>query len=428
MLFETWFSNPISLAFPLPYRYGLPVSRSARCWSLFGVNISSYTAITSPNFSLPPPLLCPELPKNLTLTSDAKLSNPFKFAASRTPIVTKAQWSCRREEINQLFQRYELGTLPPKPDSATGTLSGNTLTIDITHAKKSISFNVTVTLPTNGTAPFPGVIGIGGISVPIPEGVATLVFDNNQIAQQNDASSRGLGDFYTLFGVNATASSMTAWSWAISRIIDVLEKTPEAKIDLKRLGVTGCSRNGKGALVAGAFDDRIALTIPQESGSGGEGCWRISDWMLANGTVTQTASEIVQENVWFSLNFANYANDVDVLPFDHHMLAGLVAPRALFVIDNTGIDWLGPESNFGCMKTANKIWQALGVPDNMGFSGVGNHNHCAFPASQQPDLDAFFNKFFFDQKTNTSVIETDGPNDLGFVDSDWIDWKVPRLL
>ncbi|KAF8187131.1 hypothetical protein BJ912DRAFT_1032076 [Pholiota molesta] len=266
------------------------------------------------------------------------------------------------ESLNTML-RYELRTLPPKPDSATGTLSGKTLTIDITHAEQSNSFNVTVTLPTDSTAPFP-------------------------------------------------ASSMTAWSWAISRIIDVFEQTPEANIDIKRLGVTGCSRNGKGAF---------------ESGSGGEGCWRISDWMLANGTDTQTASEIVQENVWFSLNFANFANDVDVLPFDHHMLAGLIAPRALFVIDNTGINWLGPESNFGCMKTANKIWQALGVPDNMGFSGVGNHDHCAFPASQQPDLDAFFNKFFFGQNTNTSVIETDGPNDLGFVDSDWIDWEVPRL-
>ncbi|KAF9476784.1 Glucuronoyl esterase catalytic domain from Hypocrea Jecorina [Pholiota conissans] len=383
----------------------------------------------NPDFSLPAPRFCPELPQNLTLTSDAKLPNPFKFAASSAPIHTKADWSCRREEINELFQRYELGTLPPKPEAATGTINGNTLTVDIIHANKSISFNVTMTLPKNGTAPFPAVIGVGGISIPIPPGVATLVFNNNQIALQNDATSRGIGDFYTLFGANATASSMTAWAWAIGRIIDVLENMPEetTKIDLSRLGVTGCSRNGKGALVAGAFESRIALTIPQESGSGGEGCWRISDWMLANGTVTQTASEIVQENVWFSETFALYANDVDVLPFDHHMLAGLVAPRALFVIDNTGIDWLGPESNFGCMKTANKIFQALGVPDHMGFSGVGNLDHCAFPASQQPDLDAFFNKFFFGQKTNTSIIETDGPNDLGFVDSDWIDWEVPQL-
>ena len=29
-----------------------------------------------------------------------------------------------------------------------------------------------------------------------------------------------------------------------------------------------CS-NGKGALAVGAFDERVALTIPQESGSGG---------------------------------------------------------------------------------------------------------------------------------------------------------------
>ena len=33
------------------------------------------------------------------------------------------------------------------------------------------------------------------------------------------------------------------------------------------MGVTGCSRFGKGAFVIGAFDQRIALTMPIESGS-----------------------------------------------------------------------------------------------------------------------------------------------------------------
>jgi hypothetical protein len=37
--------------------------------------------------------------------------------------------------------------------------------------------------------------------------------------------------------------------------------THKANINTKRIGVTECSRNGKGALVAGAFDERIALTI-----------------------------------------------------------------------------------------------------------------------------------------------------------------------
>jgi len=377
----------------------------------------------------PPPHLCGVLPENLTLsTQTPKLPDPFTFF-NGAPVKTKKEFACRQKEINQLFQRFELGTLPPKPESMTSSFSGNNLTITASHEGKSISFSAIVTYPANVTGPFPVMIGVGGVSIPLPSNVAVIQFNNNDMALQNDASSRGVGKFYQLYGTNATASSMIAWVWGISRIIDVLESTPgHLNFDLKRIGVTGCSRNGKGALVAGAFEPRISLTIPQESGSGGAGCWRISDQMLADGIVTQTASEIVQENVWFSTAFAQFVNEVPVLPFDHHMLAGLVAPRPLLVIDNTGIDWLGPESVFGCMKTANKVWQALGIPDHMGVSQVGNHNHCAFPAIEQPDLSAFFDKFFEGQtNVNTSIIKTDGANDLGFVDSDWIDWAVPRL-
>ncbi|KAJ3493292.1 hypothetical protein NLJ89_g11052 [Agrocybe chaxingu] len=148
---------------------------------------------------------------------------------------------------------------------------------------------------------------------------------------------------------------------------------------------------------------------------------------MSNGINTQTASEIVGENVWFSTAFEQYVRQIPVLPFDHHMLAALVAPRALLIIDNTGIDWLGPQSVWGCMKTANKVWQALGVADSMGVSQVGNHNHCQFPGSEQGDLDAFVNKFLKGQSTNSNVIKTDGANGLGFVDADWIDWTVPAL-
>ncbi len=37
--------------------------------------------------------------------------------------------------------------------------------------------------------------------------------------------------------------------------------------------MTGCSRNGEGAFVAGVLDNRIALTIPVESGIGGTAAW-----------------------------------------------------------------------------------------------------------------------------------------------------------
>ncbi|TFK33327.1 carbohydrate esterase family 15 protein [Crucibulum laeve] len=372
------------------------------------------------------PANCPALPANPTLKSVAKLPDPFTFFSNGTRVTTKAQWDCRREEISQLFQKYELGTYPPKPSSVTGSFSGGNLTINVSDSGKSISFTATVTTPS-GAGPFPAIIAYGGMSIPTPAGVSVITFNNNDIAAQDSASSRGQGKFYTIYGSGHSASAMTAWAWGVSRIVDVLEITTGHNINLQKLAVTGCSRNGKGALVAGAFEKRIALTIPQESGSGGAGCWRISDAMLQSGIDTQTASEIVGENVWFSTAFAQYVNQVPVLPFDHHMLAGLVAPRALLIIDNTGIDWLGPESVFGCMKTANKIYQALGVADSMGVSQVGNHNHCAFPSSEQPDLDAFINKFLKGQSTNTNIIKTDGANDLGFVDSDWIDWTVPTL-
>jgi hypothetical protein len=104
--------------------------------------------------------------------------------------------------------------------------------------------------------------------------VATLVFNNDALGQQNDLSSRGKGLFFDLYGTNASASAMTAWVWGVSRILDALEDSPNAKVNLERVAVTGCSRDGKGALMAGAFETRIALTIPQESGSGGDTCVR----------------------------------------------------------------------------------------------------------------------------------------------------------
>lgn len=383
-------------------------------------------AIAAP--ALTQPLACPALAKDLTFKTDTFLPDPFTFFNGR-PVVTSADWDCRRDEIGELFQRYELGTLPPRPQSVKGSFADGVLTVNATEAGNSISFQVPITTPTNGTGPFPAIIAIGGASVPIPSDVAVINFNNDDIAQQNDQTSRGQGQFFTLYGTNASAGALIAWTWAISRIIDVLEVTEGHNIDVKKLGVTGCSRNGKGAYIAGAYEERIALTIVQESGSGGSGSWRISDDMLNNqGIDTQTASEIVQENVWFSLNFNPYVNNVSTLPFDHHLLAGLVAPRGLLVIDNTGIAWLGPESVWGAQTTGHKIYEALRIPASMGITQEGNHSHCALPADEAPDVTAFINKFLKNQPADTSIINTDGADNVGFNETKWVDWRVPTIL
>ncbi|KAJ7896271.1 hypothetical protein B0H14DRAFT_3081077 [Mycena olivaceomarginata] len=368
---------------------------------------------------------CPTIP-SLSSYSNTALPDPFTFA-NGAKVVTTADWACRSAEISTLLQQDELGVMPGTPQSVTASFSGTTLTITVTDGGKSISFAPTITYPSTGTAPFPAIIGIGGISIPAPAGVAIINFNNNDLGLQNDASSRGQGKFFQLYTSNAGA--MLAWAWGVRRIMDAIEKTPAARIDPKRVGVSGCSRNGKGALVAGAFEPRIVLTIPQESGSGGTDSWRISDSILKNGTSTQTASEIIGENVWFGTSFNQFAqSSVNKLPVDHHLLMGMVAPRALFVIDNVGYDWLGPFASYGALVSARTIWTALGAPSAMGYSQAANHVHCSFPSSQQTQLNAFVNKYLLGQSTNTNITETAGNYQFAIPNSQWAPWTPPASL
>ncbi|KAL2217128.1 Glucuronoyl esterase catalytic domain from Hypocrea Jecorina [Thermoascus aurantiacus ATCC 26904] len=419
----------------------LPISIPIPLLLLTTTTLIPTTTLSSPLLPLPLPLgsdPCPALPNNPSLPADPKLPDPFRFFDTDADATTKEDFlQCRQEQVRALFQRYELGELPPQPEVVTATFSGpgsgsntGTLTINCAERGKQISFSVSISYPPGKQGPYPAIIAYGGLSIPLPTdgNIAVITFNNDDLAAQVNAGSRGQGKFYDLYGQNHTAGAMIAWAWGVSRILDALEMTaPQANINLDRVGVTGCSRNGKGALVAGAFDERIALTIPQESGSGGSACWRLSDAMWDSGQNVQTAREIVTENVWFSTSFNPYAStNVDVLPFDHHMLAGLVAPRGLFVVENTGYEWLGPMSCYGCMKTAQKVWTALGVEDHMGFSQVGNHLHCQFPASQEKDLFAFVDKFLLDRPANTTgVMYTDGT--FEFDEAQWIDWTVPKL-
>ena len=345
-------------------------------------------------------------------------------------VTTQAEWTCRRAEIAALAQNFEYGDKPITPSSATtGSLTGNTLTVTVNANGKTISFNASIAYPSTGSAPFPAMIGVGGSSLNNSAlssmGVAVITFPNNELAQQTNQSSRGVGKFYDMFGSGHSAGAMTAWAWGVSRLIDALEKTPAARIDTARLGDTGCSRNGKGALIVGALDERIKLTVPQESGSGGSGTWRVSDWMASQGQQTQTLSEIVGENVWFRSNFNQFSSAATKLPFDHHSIVGLVAPRALLIIDND-ILWLGPQSSWSGANAVHTIWQALGVPDKMGYSLTTGHTHCSFPASQQPEVNAYVQKFLVGGGTgNTNVMRND-PG-VSFDQTMWMDWTALAL-
>ena len=381
---------------------------------------------------------CPEIPTG-PFGNETRLHNPFKFTNGEA-VESKGQWECRQAEISALLQRYELGVLPPRPTQQTASYKNGTLNITVTEGQRSITFTAKITLPSTGSAPFPAIIAIGGQSIPQPEGVAQIIFRNDEMAYQSGSSCRGRGKFYSLYGTSHAAGTLVAWTWGISRIIDALEDTPSAMIDTTRLAVTGCSRNGKGALVAGALEPRIALTIPQESNVGGTACWRL--WLeFERNHISRGPGiglpEPPDENCWFTSNFSRaYGGQIGVsslslnfrsLPFDHHLLIGLIAPRGLFAIDNSGIDWLAPPASYGCLVAAKSQWEALGIAENIGYVASGNHSHCKFPTEQKADLQAFIGKFLLsDESAITSSIANWSPKP-SFNSLIWMNWTIPRL-
>jgi hypothetical protein len=360
---------------------------------------------------------------------------------SGTKITQKSDWTCRREELLNQLQDWELGKKTPAASTVTGSSSGGMITVNVSSGGKQISFTAAVTMPSGGKAPYPVMIGINGVFLNTTalsqQGVATVNFPADDLGAENSSSSRGMGKFFTLFGSDSGAGATIAWAWGVSRFIDYLESNPSTQLDATRVGVTGCSRNGKGALISGAFDERIVLTIPQESGGGGSAAWRITDWYNSNlpaGQMNQShegqpLSEIIGENAWFSSTFNQFSGHTNNLPFDHHELLGLIAPRALLVVEND-INWLSPVSSFENGTAANTIWQALGIPDHMGYSLYGNHAHCSFPSGQQPDVDAYVAKFLVGGGTaNTGFLKT--TNSTGYTytydKAMWQPWTVPTL-
>jgi hypothetical protein len=372
--------------------------------------------------------VAPALPGVADLKPQLQLPDPFTFADGH-PVRSKADWLRRRDELTVQVQHYELGA-KPGPAPVRARMEGDDLVVTVAYDGRTLSFPAKIQLPDGGKAPYPAIIGMGAVTLDNDElrrmGVALITFPNNLVAEQKNAGSRGRGGFYDLYGSGHPAGAMSAWSWGVSRLIDALAQTPDTRIDAGRLGITGCSRNGKGAIVAGAFDERIKLTIAQESGSGGAAGWRISDAQKAAGQNVQTLSQIVTENVWFTEGFKQFGDAAARLPFDQHEVMGLIAPRALLVVENTSMEWLGNESAWRTALAAREIWTALGAPDAMGIAQVGGHPHCQLPVSQYGYVNAYARRFLLDEKdVDTRVLTTDGTfaRDL----KPWVGWSTPQL-
>lgn len=312
-----------------------------------------------------------------------------------TQVKTLEDWRCRRRELLVEVEKRILGTKAPPPalkgGTVTGTISRTAYTVNVANPDGQTTFSGTVSVPSSGTAPYPAVIVIGGFNslnkdVMSGEGVATLSYDNNAIA------SEAAGNFTKgkYFDANpeqkGKTSALVAWAWGVSRIIDMLEKNPGI-IDPARIAVHGCSRLGKAAFVIGAFDQRIALGLPLEPGTGGPAPLRALPTLGG-----QTLASANSEASWFGPMSGSYSASMAV---DMSDVAALYAPRGLLMMDNAHIAHLSYKANYLGVAAAREVYKAMGREDAAWYLGSsGNGNHCAERAEYGEELRAMFRKFF----------------------------------
>ncbi len=146
--------------------------------------------------------------------------------------------------------------------------------------------------------------------------------------------------------------AIAAWAWGLSRSIDYL--TTDRDIDPDKIAVMGWSRQGKAALVASAFDERIALVIPHQAGCGGSAPSR--------SKVGESVQRINNGNPhWFAPQFKSFNEQPEKLPFDQNALVALVAPRAVLFTNGVGDTGANPEGQFQVLQAAEPVYRLLGA-------------------------------------------------------------------
>jgi len=384
-----------------------------------------------------------QLPNTADLQDITTLPDPF-LALNGERLTSRAQWRCRRAEIRKLAERFIYGEKPSKPESVSGSVSETSITVDVQNQGQSVSFSATVSMPLGVTGPVPAIIGYGGSSFRdtiSQEGVAFITYN---LAAVGDETTRNpkQGAFYTANPDHADTGMLAAWAWGLSRLIDVIEQSGAQLINPRAIGVTGCSRSGKGAFIAGAFDERVALTIPFESGMAGVPAFRLivpeggevlrnaieyrpwagdayQQFLQLGATEAEPELQVAQNAASGLLQFK--------LPIDTHEVIGMVAPRGLFVMGNPYIVNLAPKSEDITVQAGAQIYSALGVPENLTYvSNIQDGTHCSFRQEFVAPLQQNIRKFLKSDPTATtgaidphaSVAGDLGPN---------IAWDTPTL-
>ena len=343
-----------------------------------------------------------DFPPAEKLPNNAEMPNPAVMLDGTT-VTTQKDWENRRRpELKQLFQHYMYGKYPTKPEKVLAKVlfedaksfggKGTLREIEITFGPPEWpKIYLLLAVPT-GKTPVACYVG------PNFQGNHCLVADervritpdwcypNTPGVKNNKASAEGRGTvldvwpfekildrgyavatFYTgdiqpdrngvREGMRATVPVSGAqepvdetgtimwWAWGVHRAVDYLVTNTE--IDPKRIAVVGHSRLGKTALLAGAFDERLAVVIPHQSGCGGAGPSR---------STSEKAESVRRINTafphWFSTSFKAFNDNTSKLPFDQNCLVAMCAPRPVLLTNAVEDQWANPSGQFDVLQAA----------------------------------------------------------------------------
>lgn len=311
-------------------------------------------------------------------------------------ITSVAQWSARREELRALFEEHVYGHAPDAPRLEARTLRrGMALDgkasfdeIELSFAvlgEDAHSIHLLLVLPASSTGPVPVFLGLNkcGNHTALAEAVVRqLPWREKTCAREDfddpgDRASTWCVDLLIARGYGLATfccedldtdrhepgdgiqthypehdwATIRAWAWGFSRAIDHL--VTDARVDAERIAVIGHSRRGKTALLAAAFDERIGMVVPHQSGTGGCALWRDND--------QETLERITRVFPhWFIPRCRSYAGKEADLPVDQHQLVAMIAPRPVLETVGAQDTWANFDSSLRCLTAASAAWELSG--------------------------------------------------------------------
>ena len=335
------------------------------------------------------------------------LPDPLVLADGK-PVRDAKTWNeKRRGEIVRLFEENQYGRSPGRPaamsfdvfDKGTPALDGKAIrrqvTIYFSADKEGPKMDLVIYVPANAAGPVPVLLNIGfsansstvndpGVKAgevwgrekkKVPAGQG-MNFGRVNVARLLDAGfgfatvyygdidpdfaggvPLGVRALYLKPGQTGPApdewGAIAAWAWGLSRAIDYLET--DKGVDPTRVAIMGVSRLGKTVMWAGAHDPRIALVIASCSGEGGAA--------LSRRNYGETIAHLTEASRFpyqFAGNYARFANQVDKLPVDAHMLVALIAPRPVLLQTGDKDFWSDPKGEFLAAVAAGPVYRLLG--------------------------------------------------------------------